>query len=462
MPTRCELIAKAKEKGLKGYSKMKKPELQALVEGGKAVEKKKTYPIKIKAKQAPLKASGSARRVKAKDTEAGKAQAKALSGFMGKAEEGRDKRVRGTADKVSKSAQTALMKLGEKDIKFDYPKSSDGPVTMEFENRKGRDYYWDNIMKRTKSGNNLPAKSNDLHAWLAKIPFPKKETSGGGSKEAPPTAAFVPPTSNVFGASVSKTNPQGLDRAAMNKMNPLELFGQLPGLAKLNILNPKATGVKVGKPLDDQVLEAYGDSRYLRGVKAGDTKKAVNEIQNKHFRTFSKKKGKEVGQQYAWRTMGDLVRLVKKQPQGGAIMKDMIELFRGQTATHRAASNAISEKQDAKRQKVAAVDAPNMNNIFQQHFQFDEMPYESHEYVGNIIEGMTYNGDEPGARRGASDAARERLYDKVSGWETQRVKRSIGAFIKGKGFTTGTEAYNAYNAAMNQKGDYYSELDNFI
>ena len=77
MPTRCELIAKAKEKGLKGYSKMKKAELQSLVEGGggKAEAPKKTYAFKKKEapKPAPLKASGTARRVKAKDTAKGKA-----------------------------------------------------------------------------------------------------------------------------------------------------------------------------------------------------------------------------------------------------------------------------------------------------------------------------------------------------------------------------------------------------
>ena len=82
MPTRCELIAKAKEKGLKGYSKMKKPELQALIEGGggKAEAPKKTYAFKKKEKEAPkpapLKASGTARRVKAKDTAKGVAAAR--------------------------------------------------------------------------------------------------------------------------------------------------------------------------------------------------------------------------------------------------------------------------------------------------------------------------------------------------------------------------------------------------
>ena len=108
MPTRCELIGKAKEKGLKGYSKMKKAELQALVEGGKAEtpkKEKKTYAFKKKEapKPEPLKASGTARRVKAKDTEAGKAQAKQVSSFMGKVKEGRDKRVRGTKDVKPKS-----------------------------------------------------------------------------------------------------------------------------------------------------------------------------------------------------------------------------------------------------------------------------------------------------------------------------------------------------------------------
>tara|TARA_R110000823_G_scaffold47182_3_gene120627 strand:- start:102 stop:953 length:852 start_codon:yes stop_codon:yes gene_type:complete len=37
-------------------------------------------------------------------------------------------------------------------------------------------------------------------------------------------------------------------REARNKMTPLELFGQLPAIARLNILKPSATGVKVGGP----------------------------------------------------------------------------------------------------------------------------------------------------------------------------------------------------------------------
>ena len=38
----------------------------------------------------------------------------------------------------------------------------------------------------------------------------------------------------------------GLTKAEMNKMSPLELFGMLPSLAKKVVLDPKATGVKVG------------------------------------------------------------------------------------------------------------------------------------------------------------------------------------------------------------------------
>jgi len=39
----------------------------------------------------------------------------------------------------------------------------------------------------------------------------------------------------------------GLSREQMNKLDPAELFGKLPAIAKLNILDPKTTGVKVGE-----------------------------------------------------------------------------------------------------------------------------------------------------------------------------------------------------------------------
>lgn len=44
-------------------------------------------------------------------------------------------------------------------------------------------------------------------------------------------------------------------RDARNKMSPLELFGQLPALAKLNILKPSVTGVKVGGPTLGEYLK---------------------------------------------------------------------------------------------------------------------------------------------------------------------------------------------------------------
>ena len=57
MPTVCELKIAAKAKGLRGFSRMNKGQLTALLAPKKA---------------AALSASGSARRVKAKDTAKGK------------------------------------------------------------------------------------------------------------------------------------------------------------------------------------------------------------------------------------------------------------------------------------------------------------------------------------------------------------------------------------------------------
>ena len=67
--TICDLKAELKAKGIKGYSGKKKAELIAMLGKTPVSAPVKKAPA---SKPAPLSASGSARRVKAKDTEAGK------------------------------------------------------------------------------------------------------------------------------------------------------------------------------------------------------------------------------------------------------------------------------------------------------------------------------------------------------------------------------------------------------
>ena len=82
MPTVCEIIGKLKAKGISGYSGKTKGQMLTLLETGNAPKKAKAKPVKkVEKKVAPLKASGSARRVKAKDTDAGK-----VKSFLGRAE----------------------------------------------------------------------------------------------------------------------------------------------------------------------------------------------------------------------------------------------------------------------------------------------------------------------------------------------------------------------------------------
>ena len=172
MPTVCEIIGKLKAKGISGYSGKTKGQMLTLLETGNAPKKAKAKPVKkvekkVEKKVAPLKASGSARRVKAKDTDAGKVKA-----FLGRAE-----------------TKTVSARVGN--------------------------------------------------------------TRQEKPQEDPET--------------VTKSNPYGLDRNAMNSMSPEQLFGMLPTVAKRVILDPKTTGVKVGAPLKAQILHEV--ELTVRGMK---------------------------------------------------------------------------------------------------------------------------------------------------------------------------------------------------
>mgnify|MGYP003657259423 CR=1 FL=1 len=162
---------------------------KAKVKSGGSVSKAQVASdiAKFKAKQVqPQKASGSARRVKAKDTAAGKEKA-AVGSFLGK--------------------------LGTR-----------------------------TISARVKEGVNIkPKKAEPKKVEAPKTaPAPKK----AAPKKAAPKAKAAPAPA---ASAVSPSNPYGLDREAMKKMDPAELFGQLPTLAKVKVLDPKTTGVKVGE-----------------------------------------------------------------------------------------------------------------------------------------------------------------------------------------------------------------------
>jgi len=99
----------------------------------------------------------------------------------------------------------------------------------------------------------------------------------------------------------------GLTKAEANKLSPLELFGLLPKELSLNIvLNPKATGVKVGEPqpytkaqadminaIFEEIYQSEGARQYVLGwsIYGGGN---FNELTNEVFEDYSEALGKRV------------------------------------------------------------------------------------------------------------------------------------------------------------------------
>jgi len=92
---------------------------------------------------------------------------------------------------------------------------------------------------KEKKKEKIPFKIKKKPEPKAKTPTPKAPTPKAPTPKAPTPKAKTP----------TPKGPLGLTKKEMNAMPPEQLFGLLPALAKLNILDPKTTGIKVGDSL---------------------------------------------------------------------------------------------------------------------------------------------------------------------------------------------------------------------
>jgi hypothetical protein len=184
---------------IKGYSKMKKAEVVDLMMKNKnrfghiqhANKKQREAKTKDVKPQAPKK------KINVVRTKEGKSNLEALSKLIG------------GSDISKRVAKT-------KDVKPKAPKKKINVVSTK-QGKSNLDFLSEAISKSDIS--KRVAKTKDVK------PKPKK-------KEEPVS----------LGQSLT-----GLTKAEMLKLDPAELFGKLPTLAKLNILDPKTTGIKVGE-----------------------------------------------------------------------------------------------------------------------------------------------------------------------------------------------------------------------
>ena len=225
------------------------------------------------------------------------------------------------------------------------------------------------------------------------------------------------------------------------------------GMVEPGLVNMIMGQVKPKRPTQD----VYDELKYQSGFKSRDFAKQVKKIQ---WKDRLDKKGQ--GRAYSF-VGGDVDRLNKALDQGTSTKGG------DDRAGHNIANYMESElarlkpgtqaKSDARQAKNKAKDKTkvNLSNVYDL-LDWDELPYDSSDYTGNILESMMYSGELTGY---SSERAHERAMEKAGNWEHQRVKRSIGAFIKGKKFKDANEATNAYVVQMKSDNDYHEELDRY-
>ena len=225
------------------------------------------------------------------------------------------------------------------------------------------------------------------------------------------------------------------------------------GMVEPGLVNMIMGQVKPKRPTQD----VYDELKYQSGFKSRDFAKEVKQIQ---YKDRLDKKGQ--GRAYKF-VGGDVDRLNKALDQGTSTKggddragHNIANYMESELARLKPGTQAKADARQAKN-KVKDRTKVNLSNVYDL-LDWDELPYDSYEYTGNILEGMMYSGE---LTSSSGERAEERAMEKASGWERQRVKKSIGAFIKGKKFKDADEATTAYVVQMKSDNDYYEELDKY-
>lgn len=191
------------------------------------------------------------------------------------------------------------------------------------------------IKHHTKAPRAKPApKAKPAPTKKEKVPFkirkkatPKPPTPKAPTPKAPSPKAPTPkpPTPKAPTPKAKTPSPKPLTKKELNAMNPLELFGKLPTLAKLNILDPKTTGILVGDKLKsmfkDKLFELSpyvyknitGDVYYRYEGRRKRDNKAIFMLVNKYNDIEPNDKGKPIRKYF---TMEEFDKQLKGRAKG--------------------------------------------------------------------------------------------------------------------------------------------------
>lgn len=239
---------------------------------------------------------------------------------------------------------------------------------------------------------------------------------------------------------VAKIEMLGITKAQANAMDPAELFAKLP-------IIPKDI---VEKNLGLQLETKYNMLKFMKGFKLNEFKKKLQKAQttNNTRKAYFKFRGNDMDRLVA--------NINRKFDNSVPILNAISDLLDSEIKRLKPEDDKAKARAEAREAKKD-ITKPNITNIYGYNFRHEDMPYDSTEYVSNVLDSIAWSEGLP-----KSEEAQMNLFDKVSRMETTRIKRSIGAFIKGKKFKTAEEAYEAYKKKMNEDDNYYQELDLFI
>mgnify|MGYP003645724809 CR=1 FL=1 len=105
----------------------------------------------------------------------------------------------------------------------------------------------------------------------------------------------------------------GLTKAQANKLDPAELFGLLPSEISKKILNPKATGVKVG----------YDETRNFGYWYSGSKKGNLNSFLNDFMDSKKESSGRKVG----YKSVSSRWKKLIKKKKGEITRKDVMDFY---------------------------------------------------------------------------------------------------------------------------------------
>jgi len=215
-------------------------------------------------------------------------------------------------------------------------------------------------------------------------------------------------------------------RDKLNKMNPLELFSQLPDVAKRNV--ERFTGTELG--------DKFRKLKEIGGI--NQKKKEMNEIQKKFLK---------------WRyySLGNFddktLKAIRKEKNGSEILKALSDYMDKEIKKGRKTLEEKERKQDKRLERDTT--KPTLINILEEVIDSQEWGEHLQNSVENEFERMTYFGEYN--YNTATEAESERMVERVDNKMYKGLKKEtrtrLQKFLKNKKFKTAKEGADAFRKA---------------